>query len=63
MKSIENKTKSEKKPAKFSRTVKAFTIGAVTGVGIGIWLSSEKGNAVKGKVLSFIQDWVEKGRA
>lgn len=62
MKAIENKTKSGKKPARFSTIVKAFAIGTVTGVGIGMWLSTEKGNAVKGKVLGFIQDWVEKDR-
>nr|WP_294860616.1 hypothetical protein [uncultured Fluviicola sp.] len=62
MKSIENNAKSKKKPAQFSKIVKAFAIGTATGVGIGIWLSSEKGNAVKGKVMGFIQDWVEKNR-
>jgi hypothetical protein len=63
MKAIENQTKNGKKPVRFKKIVKAFAIGTVTGVGIGMWLSSEKGSAAKGKVLDFIQDWVEKSRA
>lgn len=63
MKAIDNQTKSGKKPAKFKKIVKAFTLGAVTGVGIGMWLSSEKGKLVKDKVLDFIQDWAEKSKA
>ncbi|WP_341902434.1 hypothetical protein [Fluviicola taffensis] len=63
MKAIENKTKSKKKSGSFSKIVKAFAIGTVTGVGIGMWLSTEKGNAFKGKVIGSIQDWVEEGRS
>jgi len=59
----EDQTKKDKKPANLKKIVKAFTMGAVAGVGIGMWLSSEKGKLVKGKVMDFIQDWAEKSKA
>lgn len=63
MKATENQTKKGKKPATLKKVVKAFAMGTVTGVGIGMWLSSEKGKQVKGKVLDFVQDWAEKSKA
>jgi|GEM_PF-5352014 len=63
MKAIEDQKKKGKKPATLKKVVKAFAIGTVTGIGIGMWLSSEKGKLVKGKVVDFIQDWAEKSKA
>lgn len=57
MKAEENQSKKDKKPEGFSNVVKAFAIGAATGLSVGMYISSDKGVWIRKKLKGYIEDF------